>query len=130
MSSLFGLIAVIISIAVGFGTLRQRAGEPDMKRWKELADWRAGVDEQIYRIDKRISRDYKRLNDVDLAMDNRIECENIILESLKAIIDHLSTGNSRDEMKKISQGIDDFMREERKKRASHAALDGHGDHAS
>jgi hypothetical protein len=121
ISSILSLISLLIAILVGIGTLRQRAKEPDTKRWKELMDWRLNVDEQIYKIDKRISRDYTRLNDFDIAMGIRIECENIILESLKAIIDHLSTGNSRDEMKKISQGIDNFMREERKKRAKQAA---------
>jgi hypothetical protein len=125
ISSALSLISLLVAILVGIGTLRQRAKEPDTKRWKELMEWQLSVDEQIYKIDKGISRDYTRLNDFDIAMGSRIECENIILESLKAIIDHLSTGNSRDEMKKISQGIDNFMREERKKRSRQALSDCH-----
>jgi hypothetical protein len=127
IGSLLSFSALAISVLIGIGTLRQRVKEPDTKRWKELMDWQLSVDEQIYKIDKRISRDYTRLNDFDIAMGSRIECENIILESLKAIIDHLSTGNSRAEMKKISQGIDNFMREERKKRSRQALSDDHDD---
>jgi hypothetical protein len=89
-------------MAVGIGTLRQRANEPNEKRWKEFEEWKNAVDDKL-------GRDYRVLNRVDKQMDRRQDFEHIMLSCMKGILSHLAEGNHSDQMRKISKDIDDYL---------------------
>jgi hypothetical protein len=89
-------------MAVGIGTLRQRANEPNEKRWKEYYEWKSEVDEKL-------GRDYRALNRVEDQMDGRHDFERIMLSCMKGILSHLAEGNHSEQMKKISHDIDDYL---------------------
>lgn len=102
VSSLLSFIAVIVSVVVGIGTLRQRANEPNERRWAELDEWKKAVDEKL-------GRDYRSINRVEKQMTHRQGFERIMLASMKGILNHLAEGNHSDMMKKISCDIDEYL---------------------
>lgn len=102
MSSLLGFVALIVSVAVGIGTLRQRANEPYERRWAELTEWKNEVDDKL-------ARDYRSLNQVEKQMYQRYDFEHLMLASMKGILSHLAEGNHDDQLKKISQDIDEYL---------------------
>jgi hypothetical protein len=102
LNSLLGFIALVISISVGIGTLRQRANEPNEKRWREIEEWKDEVDDKL-------GRDYRVLNRVENQMDRRQDFEHIMLASMKGILSHLAEGNHDDQLRKISRDIDDYL---------------------
>jgi hypothetical protein len=89
-------------MAVGIGTLCQRANEPNEQRWKEYEKWKDDVDDKP-------GRDYRALNRVDKQMSGRHDFEHIMLSCMKGIISHLAEGNHTDQMKKIAQDIDEYL---------------------
>jgi hypothetical protein len=102
LNSLFGLIAVIISVAVGFGTLRRRANEPTEKRWEALETWKDGVD-------KKLDRDYRAINRADRRMGRHQDFESLMLRSMTGLIEHLASGNHANELKEISRQIKEYL---------------------
>jgi hypothetical protein len=91
-----------VSIALNISTLRQRANEPNEKRWKAFEDWKKEVDEKL-------ARDYRSLNEFEIHVDDQKEFRKIMLQSVRGILRHLSSGNSTDEMKAISDRIDQYL---------------------
>jgi hypothetical protein len=109
LSSLFGFIAVVISVAVGVGTLRQRANEPNEKRWNELEGrweafekWKDGVDDKL-------DRDYRSINRAGKKIDRHQDFERIMLRSMLGIIEHLATGNHTEKLQDISEQINEYL---------------------
>jgi hypothetical protein len=102
LSAVLSLAAMGISMAVGISTLRQRANEPNEKRWEEYEKWKAEVDDKL-------GRDYRALNRVENQMGHRHDFEHIMLSCMKGILSHLAEGNHSDQMKKISQDIDEYL---------------------
>jgi hypothetical protein len=102
LSSLFGLVAVIISIAVGFGTLRRRADEPNEKKWRDFEQWKNEIDE-------RLDRDYHAINRAGRSIGRHREFERIMLRSMVGVIDHLADGNHADKLQEISRQISEYL---------------------
>jgi hypothetical protein len=95
-------IAVAVSVAVGIGTLRQRASEPNEKRWREFEEWRAEVDDKL-------DRDYRSINRADKKIGKHKEVERLMLRSMLGIIEHLATGNHEENLQDISKQINEYL---------------------
>jgi hypothetical protein len=102
ISAALGLAAVVVSIALNVSTLRRRASEPNEKRWRAFEEWKKEVDEKL-------ARDYRSLNEFAIHVDDQKEFRRIMLMSIRGILRHLSTGNGADEMKAISDKIDQYL---------------------
>jgi hypothetical protein len=124
LSSLFGFIAVVISVAVGFGTLRQRANEPNEKRWREFEEWKKHIDANFtvdngdrweafgkWRndVDDKLDRDYHSINRAGKKLDRHQGFERIMLLSMLGIIEHLTTGNHTEKLNDISKQINEYL---------------------
>jgi hypothetical protein len=130
LSSILSLAAVAISVAIGFGTLRQRANEPNEKRWQEFYVWKAHIDENFTddnedrwkenqewkrNIDDRLDRDFYRINEFEKQFKRHGDFEYIMLSSMKGILNHLSAGNHTQQMQEISRRIDDYLMDTKRK---------------
>jgi hypothetical protein len=128
LSSLFGFIAVAISVAVGLGTLRQRANEPNEKRWAEYAEWKRRIDENFTAdngdrweafwkwkadVDDKLDRDYQSINRADRRIDRHQCFERLMLRSMLGIIEHMASGNHADKLRDISRQINEYLINER-----------------
>jgi hypothetical protein len=107
LSSLLSFVAIVTSAAVGISTLRQRANEPGEKRWADIWAWRDEVEEKL-------DRGCHDLNRVKKNVIMQRGFEDIMLSSMKGILDHLAEGNHGDQMKKISNEIYDFLSDRRR----------------
>jgi hypothetical protein len=123
-SSILSLVAVAISVTIGIGTLRQRANEPNEKRWQEIYAWKAHIDENFtddnenlwkeYRkwkenIDDRLDRDFYWINAFEKQFRRHGNFEYIMLSSMKGVLTHLSAGNHTQQMQEISRRIDEYL---------------------
>jgi hypothetical protein len=102
LSSLLSFIALIVSLLVGVGTLRQRVNEPSERRWTEFFEWKKEVDEKL-------GRDYRAINRAEQQIERHHGFEHIVLVSMKGLLNHLAEGNHAVEMKKISNDIDAYL---------------------
>ena len=102
LSSLFGFAAVVISVAVGIGTLRRRAKEPDEKKWRDLEKWKESVD-------GKLDNDYRFINSAGRKIDRHQEFERLMLRSMLGVIEHLATGNHTEKLKDISKQINEYL---------------------
>jgi hypothetical protein len=102
ISAVLGIAAVIISILVGYGTLKARVKEPDEKRWEKLNIWKSLVDDKL-------SRDYVSLNRIDKIMVRRNRFEVVMLHGIKGILEHLAEGNHTERMRQLSNEIDKYL---------------------
>jgi hypothetical protein len=107
LSSLFGFAAVVISVAVGFGTLRQRASEPNERKWRDFEKWKESVDEKL-------DRDYRSINRAGKEIDRHQEFERLMLRSMLGIIEHMAEGNHAEKLKDISKQINEYLIGDRK----------------
>ena len=111
INTLLGIVAVVISISIGIGTLRQRANEPNERRWRQFDEWKDTVNQKL-------NRDYRVLNGIGDQMDRREEFECISLASTKGILSHLMKGNNTDQMRKLSEDIDAYLLKQHRNRSS------------
>ncbi|MDR3289531.1 MAG: hypothetical protein LBT22_08900 [Peptococcaceae bacterium] len=100
--TILSIISTLIVIAVGYGTLKQRRTEPQEKRWKELEAWRAATDAKLDHDNREIRTHNDKLTE-------NTKFQQLILQSLKGIIDHLAQGNHGEDMTRISGEIDRFL---------------------
>ena len=109
LSSLFGFVAVVISVAVGVGTLRQRANEPNEKRWRELEGRWEALETWKVRVDDKLDRDYRSINRAGKKIDRHQDFERLMLRSMLGVIEHLATGNHTEKLKDISKQINEYL---------------------
>jgi len=124
ISAVLGAVAVIISISIGVGTLRQRANEPNEKRWQDYEKWKAHIDANFTsdntnrwqcfedwkdEIDEKLARDYKALCTVNKRYEKQQDFEMLMLSSMKAIMDHLATGNHDGQMADLSKKLYGYL---------------------
>jgi hypothetical protein len=124
INTILGVVAVIISISIGAGTLRQRANEPNEKRWREYEEWKAHIDSTHTNdnkdrwkafedwkgeVDDKIARDYKALNTIHKRHEKQQDFEMLVLSSMKAIMDHLATGNHNEQMGELSKKLYEYL---------------------
>jgi hypothetical protein len=102
LSSLLSFIALVVSISIGVSNLKQRVNEPNEKRWRAFGEWKKEVDEKL-------DRDYHSINTSKKQMYRRQDFEQIMLFCMKGILNHLASGNHTNEMKAISQKIDNYL---------------------
>jgi hypothetical protein len=115
LSSFFGFVAVIISVAVGFGTLRQRANEPNEKRWREFEDRWDAFEKWKDNVDDKLDRDYRSINRAGKKIDRHQDFERLMLRSMLGVIEHLATGNHTDKLKEISKQINEYLIDDRRR---------------
>jgi len=124
ISAILSVVSVIIAISIGIGTLRQRANEPNEKRWQEYEKWKGHIDENFTTdnkerwkdfdnwrdgIDDKLSRDYSTINSIRRKIKRRDEFESLMLYSIRGILEHLATGNHNEMMKDMSKKIDKYL---------------------
>jgi hypothetical protein len=124
VTPIMSLAAVLISIGVGYGTIKQRRDEPNERRWAELGEWREQIDTRFTPDNKErwtAFEDWKKETDRKLHDDNQkfrkmedfLEADKafqkVALAALKGIITHLATGNQTGAMQSINADIDDFL---------------------
>jgi hypothetical protein len=102
VSSSLSLLSFAIAILVGVGTLRQRANEPNEKRWRDLEQWKNEIDEKL-------ARDYHAINRAGRSIGRHQEFERIMLRSMVGVIDHLADGNHADKLQEISRQISEYL---------------------
>jgi hypothetical protein len=95
-------IAVVVSVTIGIGTLRQRANEPNEKRWTEFEEWKTEVDDKL-------DRDYHSINRAGKKIDRHQEFERLMLRSMLGIIEHLVSGNHKENLQEVSRQINNYL---------------------
>jgi hypothetical protein len=103
VSSILSFIAVVISILIGYGTIRQRLKEPSERRWQDWEKWRSEIDD-------RLDRDYQFICLSKKRRDRENQFKYIMLSSMKSILMHLAIGNHNEEMSGFSRDIDEYLK--------------------
>ena len=101
-SAVLGVGAVILSIRIGAGTLRQRATEPTERRLIKL-------EQRADDADKKFANDMYHIGEIEKYSARRNQFEEVTMRGLKVIIEHLADGNHSGDLKKISEEIDHYL---------------------
>ena len=101
-SAVLGVIAVIISISIGIGTLRQRASEPTERRIKALEDWKKDTD-------SKLRNDFDEIKDMKKQSRNMAEFQRVTLLSVKGILAHLTKDNQDERLQGLDLEIEKFL---------------------
>jgi hypothetical protein len=109
LSLLLSFMASVISVLIGIGTLRQRANEPNEKRWRELEGWREALEKWKDDVDEKLDRDYHSINRADKRLGRHQDFERIMLRSMLGVIEHLASGNHADKLKDVSRQINEYL---------------------
>jgi hypothetical protein len=99
VSPVLSLASVIITLLVGYGTLKARRDAPD-KAWRDdLAIWRI-------RVDEKLDNDNHKIKNFERLFEKNEDFQRITLRTLKGVLRPFSTEEDKD---KISKEIDDFL---------------------
>jgi hypothetical protein len=101
---LFQILAAIgtaLGIINGLYLFKSNRDAPTERRWNELNKWRDDVD-------ARLDRDYSRLNSHSKYLQGRGKFEEMVMLSLRGLIDHSISNNGIDEMKKLSRMLVEY----------------------
>jgi hypothetical protein len=102
VTPVLALCATVISVVVGYGTIKQRKDAPNEKRWAGYEEWKAHVDECL-------NHDNRKIGHFEREFDKSDDFQRIMLRSIKGVLDHLASGNHGEDMKEIIKQIDTFL---------------------
>jgi len=102
ISLAISIVVGLLAIVNGYATLRQRKIAPNEERWSALMKWQADVDAKLH-------TDNMKIKHFEREFDKNEEFQRVMLQSTKGMLDHFTSGNHVEEMKRISASIDDFL---------------------
>jgi hypothetical protein len=102
LTPILALTATVISIAVGYGTIKQRRDEPTLQKWADMEEWQAHVNEALASDNQRLKRFEKHAT-------AGADFEKVMLKAVRAMLTPLSEGNHGAEMKAMSTRIDEYL---------------------
>jgi hypothetical protein len=102
VTPVLALVAVAVSIAVGYGTIKQRKDEPNARRWREFEEWRAHVDAAL-------DNDNHKISNFERDKESTAEFERVMLQAVMAMLAHMSDGNHGEQMREVSRKIEDYL---------------------
>jgi chemotaxis response regulator CheB len=101
VTPLLSLTALVISIGVGYGTLKQRKDEPSLR-------WRSEVEEWRREVDAKLDNDNRQIKAFEKKHAASEDFERVMLKSVKAILTHMSVDGG-DGMREVLEQIDNYL---------------------
>ena len=112
---LLGASSTIISIIIGYGTLKRRAVEPIENKWKEIDEWRDKTDALFAQITRELEQDDYQIKKLEELAEGNLEFQRALLVSIDFILETLHRQNIKDnqeeneELKVIRKSLKDLL---------------------